>query len=250
MRKKIVAGNWKMNLNHQEALSLMHAVNDLNIAQDIEVLIFPSALYLSEFSQSSRISVGAQNVSAKLSGAFTGEWSASQLLSSGIKDVLIGHSERREYFNESDELLKEKVDVALSEGLRVFFCCGEPLSVRESGQHVDYVVGQLKNSLFHLSTDALTSVVVAYEPIWAIGTGVTASVEQAEEMHAALRKAFVNQYSEEVANNLSILYGGSCNPSNAKALFACPNVDGGLIGGAALKATDFSVLVAEETWTI
>lgn len=250
MRKKIVAGNWKMNLLHTEAKQLLAEVTDLKTQTDVEIVVFPSALYLSELAQQKEVAVGAQNVHHQLSGAYTGEWSASQLKSVGISNVLIGHSERREYFNETNAFLKEKVDTCISEGMRIFFCCGEPLSIREAGTHVSFVAQQLKESLFHLSPEQMQQVVIAYEPIWAIGTGVTATVEQAEEMHAALRKEVATVYNEQVANDLTILYGGSCNPANAKALFACPNVDGGLIGGAALKIADFSVLVAKDTWTI
>ena len=186
------------------------------------------------------IQVGAQNFFYEQKGAFTGEVSYGQLASIGIKDVLIGHSERRSLFQESEAMLKEKVDVAIANGLNVIFCCGEPLEIRESNKQEEFVKEQLEKSLFHLSAEQLMQVVIAYEPVWAIGTGVTASSNQAEEMHLSIRNWLKDKYNEEVANNVSILYGGSCNASNAKELFACPNVDGGLIGGAALDATSFS----------
>jgi triosephosphate isomerase len=251
MRSKIVAGNWKMNLSQNEAKELCKEVNDMNIGSEIEVYIFPPMLYVSDCKAiSSNVKVGAQNGYPKDTGAFTGEVSMWQLKEAGVEAVLIGHSERREYFNEDHAFLKQKLDAALTHGIKPFFCCGEPLEIRENGSFLDYVKKQLKESVFHLSAEEFSKVVLAYEPIWAIGTGKTASTEQAEEMHAAIRSWIEEQYGKEIAENSSILYGGSCNPGNAQALFACENVDGGLIGGASLKAADFSVLVAESTWTI
>lgn len=249
MRKKIVAGNWKMNLTAQEAANLYNEVLGLPHLEGMQIAVFPPMLFVSNCLENKQhITIGAQNGYPKQFGAFTGEVSMHQLANSGVEAVLIGHSERRMYFNETDGFLKEKVDAALAEGLQVFFCCGEALELRESGKHLEFVRSQLENSLFHLSAEVIEKIVIAYEPIWAIGTGLTASVEQAEEMHAAIRSWLQEKYSEACAEKISILYGGSCNPSNAKALFACPNVDGGLIGGAALKLADFAVLVAEETW--
>ncbi len=251
MRSKIVAGNWKMNLSQSEAKELCKEVNSMNIGSDIEVYIFPPMLYVSDCKAlSTNIKVGAQNAYPKDTGAFTGEVSMWQLKEAGIEAVLIGHSERREYFNEDNAFLKQKLDAALVHGIRPFFCCGEPLEIRENGSFLDYVKKQLEESVFHLSAADFAKVVLAYEPIWAIGTGKTASTEQAEEMHAAIRSWIEERYGKEIAVNSAILYGGSCNPGNAQALFACENVDGGLIGGASLKAADFSVLVAEGTWTI
>lgn len=250
MRKKIVAGNWKMNLTYADAKLLAAQVDQLTDVA-AEIYLFPSSIYADVVKQTApNKSIGVQNAYPKDSGAYTGEISMAQIKVMGLQAVLIGHSERREYFNESNAFLKEKVDAALANDLIPFFCCGEPLAIRENGSFLDFVKQQLEESVFHLSADEFAKVVIAYEPIWAIGTGKTASVEQAEEMHAAIRSWIANRYSTELAAEISILYGGSCNPSNAKALFACPNVDGGLIGGAALKIEDFKILVARDTWTI
>lgn len=240
-----------MNLSQKEAISLCKEVNKMDIGSGIEVYIFPPMLYVNECKTlSEKVKVGAQNAYPKDQGAFTGEVSMWQLKESGIEAVLIGHSERREYFQEDHTLLKNKLDAAISHGIKPFFCCGEPLEIRQNGSFLNYVKNQLEESVFHLSEADFRHVVLAYEPIWAIGTGQTASTEQAEEMHAAIRSWVAEKYGNEMAQRTSVLYGGSCNPSNAQALFACENVDGGLIGGASLKAADFSVLVAEETWTI
>lgn len=240
-----------MNLSQNEATALCKEVNTMNIGSEIEVYIFPPMLYVNDCKAlASNIKVGAQNAYPKDSGAFTGEVSMWQLKEAGIEAVLIGHSERREYFNEDNAFLKQKLDAALTHGIKPFFCCGEPLEIRQNGSFLDYVKKQLEESVFHLSAEDFAKVVLAYEPIWAIGTGQTASTEQAEEMHAAIRSWIEERYGKEIAADSSILYGGSCNPGNAQALFACENVDGGLIGGASLKAADFSVLVAGSTWTI
>ena len=251
MRKKIVAGDWKMNLTHIQARELASAVEEIISDSAAEIVLFPSSCYLETVRKyAPSLKVGAQNAYPADFGAFTGEISMAQIASMGCLAVLIGHSERREYFKESAEFLKEKVDAALNHGLTPFFCCGEPLEIRENNTFLDYVKAQLDTSIFHLRSEEFKKIVIAYEPIWAIGTGKTATVEQAEEMHAAIRSWVATQYSQELAESISILYGGSCNPTNAKALFACPNVDGGLIGGASLKVEDFNVLVAKETWTI
>jgi triosephosphate isomerase len=243
MRKKIVAGNWKMNLIHRDAIELATLIDEQKIPTDVERIIFPPFIYISELiNKTKNISVGAQNFHPKEAGAFTGEVSINQLKDLGVKFVLVGHSERRMYFNESNEFLKEKVDAAIKLGIHVIFCCGEPLEIRDTNTHESFVINQLKASLFHLSTDELKNVTIAYEPIWAIGTGRTATSQQAEEMHACIRKSIIDHYSEQVANSISILYGGSCNASNANELFACSNVDGGLIGGASLKAVDFHTI--------
>ncbi|MES2554572.1 MAG: triose-phosphate isomerase [Bacteroidota bacterium] len=250
MRKKIVAGNWKMNLSLVEAVELYQGITELTVAPQVEVVVFPPALFIDRLMTQflHQIKVGVQNAHPVASGAFTGEISMQQAADMGIDAVLIGHSERRQYFNETNDFLRQKTDAALANKLRPFFCCGEPLKVRESNDHLSYVKNQLHESLFHLSAEDFQKTVIAYEPIWAIGTGLTASTEQAEEMHAAIRDSISGVYGETIAENYSILYGGSCNPSNASALFACPNVDGGLIGGAALKLSDFEILVAEKTW--
>ncbi len=249
--KKIVAGNWKMNLSVNEAAALSLEIAQLEKASDVQVYLFPPMLAITACQQNApNLTFGAQNGYFKDAGAFTGEVSMKQLKQAGVQAVLIGHSERRMYFSESNEMLKNKVDAALNNELTPFFCCGEPLEIREAKTHFSFVKQQLEESLFHLDENTVKQVVIAYEPIWAIGTGKTASTEQAEEMHQAIRSWLKERYSEECAASISILYGGSCNPSNAKALFACPNVNGGLIGGASLNAADFSVLIAKETWTI
>jgi len=248
-RRKIVAGNWKMNLSHQEANHLFNAIAG-SPNSEIEVFVFPPACFVTELAMKQTVNVGAQNAHPKASGAFTGEVSITQWADVNVKAVLVGHSERRMYFGESNAFLKEKIDAALANHITPFFCCGEPLEVREAGTHIDFVKSQLEESVFHLSASEFQKIVVAYEPIWAIGTGLTASVEQAEEMHAAIRSWISDKYGSEIANKISILYGGSCNPSNAQSLFACPNVDGGLIGGASLKYDDFAVLIDPKTWNI
>lgn len=244
MRKRIVAGNWKMNLDWSEAKALADSIKELEIDQ-IEVIIFPSSLYLTALAleNDSNIKIGAQNAYPKPSGAYTGEQSFSQLKAIGVTHVLIGHSERREYFAESNAFLKEKVDACLELGLTPIFCCGEALAIRENKDEKSFVTNQIKESLFHLSAEEFSKCVLAYEPIWAIGTGLTASSEQAEEMHLCIREFIADKYGNQVAESISILYGGSCNEKNAKELFACENVDGGLIGGAALKSASFSQII-------
>ena len=248
-RRKIVAGNWKMNLSHKEAVELFDAVA-ATPKSEIDVFVFPPACFVTELAAKNSINVGTQNAHPKASGAFTGEVSIHQWVELNVKAVLIGHSERRMYFGESNEFLKEKVDAALSVNVQPFFCCGEPLEVREAGKHIEFVKNQLEESVFHLPASEFEKIVIAYEPIWAIGTGLTASVDQAEEMHAAIRSWITEKYGKATAEKISILYGGSCNPGNARALFACPNVDGGLIGGASLKYEDFAVLIDPKTWNI
>lgn len=237
MRKKILAANWKMNLLHDEAMDLL--IDFSKFAQNQNVQIFAPFLYLSEMASEGVLVLGAQNFYFENAGAFTGEISLPQLESCGIKHVLIGHSERRQLFNETDELLKKKVDAAINNDFNIIFCCGEPLEIRENNEHMQYVVNQLKNSLFHIPSIKWNQITIAYEPIWAIGTGLTASSEQAEAMHASIRQSVKKEIGEKVAENLSILYGGSCNEKNAKEIFSCENVDGGLIGGASLKSESF-----------
>jgi triosephosphate isomerase len=240
MRKKIVAGNWKMNLSKSEALALYQSVDAQNPANEVELIVFPSAIYLDSLKKlEGKLKIGVQNFHPAESGAFTGENSITQVKDLGAEYVLIGHSERRMYFNEDGVFLKEKVDAALQHDVKIIFCCGEPLSIREMNAQDYFVEQQLIESLFHLSNYAMERIIIAYEPIWAIGTGKTASSEQAEAMHAAIRGFIEKQYGKNTAEKISILYGGSCNASNASELFACENVDGGLIGGAALKANDF-----------
>lgn len=246
MRKKIVAGNWKMNKTFDEGLKLASEI--VNMVQDensknVEVILFPPYIHLNSvqklLSAAANISLGAQNCSEHEEGAYTGDISAAMLQSSGAKYVLVGHSERRQYHQEDDSLLAKKVEIALKHELVPVFCCGEPLEIREADQQSGYVTQQLTNSLFGLSKEDFGKVVIAYEPIWAIGTGKTASTDQAQEMHKVIRTHIADKFGEEVAQNTSILYGGSCNPTNAPELFACADVDGGLIGGASLKSRSF-----------
>lgn len=237
MRKKILAANWKMNLLHKEAIELFKQISQY--AENQNVQIYSPYLYLSELASQGVVDVGAQNFYYENSGAYTGEISLAQLESCGVKHVLIGHSERRQLFNETDELLKKKVDAAISNGFNIIFCCGEPLGIRQKNEHVKFVVKQLKDSLFHVPSKNWNQIAIAYEPIWAIGTGLTASCEQAEDMHASIRLGVKEEIGDEVSELLSILYGGSCNEKNAKELFSCENVDGGLIGGASLKNDSF-----------
>ncbi|MCP4521663.1 MAG: triose-phosphate isomerase [Cytophagales bacterium] len=242
MRKKIVAGNWKLNNTVADSEALASAVAELATeVEGVNIVVCPTSvnLYPVKAKLNDSVALGAQNCYDKESGAFTGEVSAKMLTSIGAEYVILGHSERREYFGESNEFLKAKTDAVLAEGLVPLFCCGETLEQRESGIHFDFVKSQLTESLFHLSAEAIQDVVIAYEPIWAIGTGVTASSDQAQEMHKELRDHLASKYGQEVADKISILYGGSCKPANAEEIFAKPDVDGGLIGGAALKAEDF-----------
>ncbi|MGV8812903.1 MAG: triose-phosphate isomerase [Gelidibacter sp.] len=242
MRKKIVAGNWKMNNDLAQTETLITELKAQSNPAEVEVMIAPSFTNLWQAFNSLKddsIEVIAQNMHFAESGAYTGEISAAMLKSLGIKTVILGHSERRAYFNETDELLAKKVDAALANDMRIIFCFGEELADRKSGNEEVVVESQIKNALFHLGADAFKHIVLAYEPVWAIGTGETASPEQAQDMHAFIRKTVADTYGNDVANNVSILYGGSCKPSNAKEIFSKPDVDGGLIGGAALNAADF-----------
>jgi triosephosphate isomerase len=246
-RQHIVAGNWKMNLTIEEGKNLASAVINQLQPSDTQAILCPPFIHLHELATLiagvKKLSVGAQNCHFEKSGAYTGEVSASMVKSTGAEYVIIGHSERREYFKESDEMLAKKVDAALSQELKPIFCCGEKLESREAGKQEAVVRKQLKNGLFHLSAEAFARVVIAYEPVWAIGTGRTASKEQAQEMHHFIRKLVAGKYGKRVANATTILYGGSCNAGNAADLFAQPDVDGGLIGGASLKAGDFVTIV-------
>lgn len=246
MRKNIVAGNWKMNNDLSETETLIRELKAQNKTGDQEVMIAPSFTNLWQAINSLRdssIEVIAQDMHFAESGAYTGEVSAPMLKSLGIKTVILGHSERRAYFNETDELLTKKVDAALKNEFRIIFCFGEELKDRKSGNQEQIVENQIKNALFHLGESAFKNIVLAYEPVWAIGTGETASPEQAQDMHAFIRKTVADKYGKDVADGISILYGGSCKPSNAKEIFSKPDVDGGLIGGAALNADDFFAIV-------
>lgn len=250
MAKKIVAGNWKMNKTLDEALILVSEVVNMvkdEVTGDVQVLLFPPALYVSTLKSyvkdAPMVSIGVQNIHQKASGAFTGEISAPMVKSLGLSHVLVGHSERREYFGETNEQLAEKVDIALANGLTPIFCCGESRDLRENHDYIGFVKNQLNESLFHLTAGDLRKIVIAYEPIWAIGTGLTASAEQAQEMHAALRGHLADKYGKELAADISILYGGSVGAGNAAELFAQPDVDGGLVGGASLKSRDFTEII-------
>jgi triosephosphate isomerase (TIM) len=250
MRKKIVAGNWKMNKTLEEANVLASEVKamveDETRGNAIVILCTP-ALYLLQIKNilgsNQRIYVGAQNCSEHESGAYTGEISAGMLKSIDVPYVILGHSERRQYFGESGQLLAKKLDAVLKHGLTPIFCCGEPLDVRQKNEHESLVKKQVEESLFHLDSTAIQKVVIAYEPVWAIGTGKTASAQQAQDMHAVIRKHLATKYGQEVADSISILYGGSVNAANAKELFSCPDVDGGLVGGASLKSREFTEIV-------
>lgn len=250
MRKKIVAGNWKMNGTLEEGQTLTSEIVNMikdERKKDVTVVLNPPFVHIPSvkrlIGETADLFVGAQNCSSKEGGAYTGEVSAKILASFGVTHVIIGHSERREYFNESNQELTEKVNLALSSKLIPIFCCGEPLEIREAGTHEAYVKDQLTASLFGLSDADFAQIVIAYEPIWAIGTGKTASSDQAQEMHAAIRSHIASKYGDPIANTIPILYGGSCKPDNAEEIFSKPDVDGGLIGGASLKSRDFMDII-------
>src|SRR2546423_7993273 len=245
MRKQIAAANWKMNCTYQQAEKLLDEVlqSEVDLSFGSQVVFAVPFPYLimtnSEVADEPNFFVGAQNCHQKKSGAYTGEVSAEMLRSININYCIIGHSERREYFLETNQVLAEKVNICLEHEIIPIFCCGEPLGIREAGTQNNYVKTQLEESLFHLSADQLNRIIIAYEPIWAIGTGKTASTQQAQEMHAYLRSILEKQYSRDVADEISILYGGSVKANNARELFGCPDVDGGLVGGASLIAKEF-----------
>lgn len=245
MAQKIVAGNWKMNLTLTEGVKLVNSIENIIDDTDVRIMVFTPTIYAHPISQLNKMNteVGVQNFHQNESGAFTGEISIPQVKSIGVNIGLIGHSERRLYFNEDHSILKAKVDAAINNEFEFIFCCGEPLEIREGNQEFEYVKKQLEESLFHLTENQIKGKIIAYEPVWAIGTGKTASSIQAEEMHAAIRSWLIERYNEEIASSVSILYGGSCNSQNAEELFACSNVDGGLIGGASLKAEDFCAII-------
>lgn len=246
MRKKIVAGNWKMNTLLKDGMELAKAVEQLEKekSSDVLVIIAPPYTHLSRVNDLiDSVKLSAQNCASEESGAYTGEVSPDMLVSAGVEYVIIGHSERRSYYGEDNELLNKKTKLALSKGLKPIFCCGEVLEEREGGELYNIIREQVKVGLAGLTKEDISKVVIAYEPVWAIGTGVVATPDQAQEMHKFIRDLLVELFDEEVAGNMTILYGGSCKPSNASELFANPDVDGGLIGGAALKAEDFLAIV-------
>ncbi len=255
MRNKIIAGNWKMNLSLSNAKELttevVKKVQALKLSKEVKVVFGPSAPYLESVvslipkSAKENVSVSAQNCHEAEKGAYTGEMAASMIKEIGCEYVILGHSERRKYFLENNSLLKEKVDRALNAGLKVIFCCGETLEEREANKQFVVSQFQLENTVFKLTEKEFKNIVIAYEPVWAIGTGKTASPEQAEEIHKFIRKITADKFGKEVADELTILYGGSVKPANAKELFSKPNVDGGLIGGASLKSDDFISIIKE-----
>lgn len=248
MRKNVVAGNWKMNKTLQEGVELANELKGLLSSAQIkcDVVIAPPLTHVASVAQAvagSKIGVAAQNCADKEQGAYTGEVSAAMIKSTGAGYVIIGHSERRQYYGETNETIKNKTILALKNGLTPIVCFGEVLAEREAGKHFDVVKSQVVESVFDLSVEDFGKIILAYEPVWAIGTGVTASAAQAQEIHAFVRGIMVAKYGQQVANDCTILYGGSCNPGNAKELFSNPDVDGGLIGGAALKAADFMGII-------
>ena len=245
MGRKIVAGNWKMNMLREEAESFLVSFKRLvkERASDVEIYLFPTFVHLAACVGDSSYVVGAQDCSDQPKGAFTGEVSAAMVASTGAKYVILGHSERRAYYHETPGILKEKVKLALAHNLIPIFCIGEVLEEREAGKHFEVVDAQVRESLFELSAEEFGKLVLAYEPVWAIGTGKTATAEQAQEIHAHIRHTIAQQYGPEVADSTSILYGGSCNAGNAKELFANPDVDGGLIGGASLEVEKFMPVI-------
>ncbi len=249
MRKQIAAANWKMNLTYQDGEKLLDDILDAGISlaphqHTIFAVPFPYLIMTrSEVAEEFNYHAAAQNCHHKTAGAYTGEVSVEMLQSIGVTYCVIGHSERREYNAETNAMLAAKVNLCLETGITPIFCCGEPLQIREAGTQNDFVAAQLKESLFHLSADSMKGLIIAYEPIWAIGTGKTASTQQAQEIHQFLRSVIADKYGAAVANEVPILYGGSVKANNAAELFACPDVDGGLVGGASLVANDFISII-------
>jgi triosephosphate isomerase len=249
MRKKIVAGNWKMNMNLEEGIRFAKSVDQYfreKPSGKAEVILCTPFIHLqgiAEIVKNGKVALGAQNCASEASGAYTGEVSAFMIKSTGAEYVIIGHSERRTYYHEDDRLLNKKTVLAINSGLKVIFCCGEVKVEREEKKHFIIVKRQMEEGLFNLPADEMKNIVIAYEPVWAIGTGLTATPEQAQEMHQYIRKLVREKYGNECAEKMTILYGGSCKPSNAAEIFSKPDVDGGLIGGASLKKEDFVAIV-------
>ncbi len=251
-RKKIIAGNWKMNATKDEAVSLVNTILDkydeYNLSDNKIVIVAPPFPYIHycsgvAFPEYPFMFAAAQNCSEHEQGAYTGEVSAKIIASLDVKYVIIGHSERRQYFNETDEILFQKIKQVQLQDLIPIFCCGEPLEIREKNEHFIFIKAQLENCIFHLKENDFKNIVIAYEPIWAIGTGVTASREQAQEVHAFIRNEIAAKYNNDIAEQISILYGGSVNAKNAAELFACKDIDGGLVGGASMKAGEFATII-------
>ena len=246
MRKKIVAGNWKMNKNLQEGVALVNELKEVVKNPKCDVVVCTPFIHLAtvaEMLKGTPIQLGAENCADKANGAYTGEVSAEMVKSTGAQYVILGHSERRQYYNETGEILKEKVQLALANGLKVLYCIGESLEEREANKQNEVVKRELEESVFNLDAEQFKSIVIAYEPIWAIGTGKTATAEQAEEIHAYIRSCVAERYGKAMADDTTILYGGSCKASNAPELFSKADIDGGLIGGASLKAADFNGII-------
>ena len=249
MRKKIVAGNWKCNTTVKEGVELAKSVNELVLtrgAKDVVVVLgtpFTHLISVVDAVDAIRVNIASQNCAAVAKGAYTGEVSAAMIKSTGATYVIIGHSERREYYHENSEILNKKLALTLEQGLTPIYCCGEALAIREAGTQNEFVKQQLDETIFLLPTEQVLKLVIAYEPIWAIGTGVTASTQQAQDMLAFIRGLIAAKYNAEVAKEISILYGGSCSPANANDLFSQPDIDGGLIGGASLKSEDFLAII-------
>ena len=249
MRKKIVAGNWKMNLDKSSSEHLVKEIlESTQEKKDIQIVLSPPFIYLEQVVKDcvSRpdVLIAAQNCSAYDNGAFTGEVSTNMLKSIGVDYVIIGHSERRQFFSESNDVLMNKISLSLSNNLKVIFCCGEDINQREKDLHFEIIEDQLKSTVFKLSANDFSKIVIAYEPIWAIGTGKTATSDQAQEIHGFIRSLITNNYNKDISDNTTILYGGSCKPSNAKAIFSEDDIDGGLIGGASLKSADFTSIIS------
>jgi triosephosphate isomerase len=243
MRKKIVAGNWKMNLNKSEADILYNNLESKSYPDDVEVIIAPASIYLDSFSNASKISISSQDVSSNNNGAFTGEFSAEMLSSINLRFAIVGHSERRTFHKETDLLIFQKVEMLLKHGITPIFCCGESLSDRESKNHFSVVKSQLSQIISNLSPKDFSEIIIAYEPVWAIGTGLTANPQDAQDMHSFIRGLISEAYGSEISELISILYGGSCKPSNAKELFSMNDIDGGLIGGASLDSESFESII-------
>jgi triosephosphate isomerase len=249
MRKKIVAGNWKMNMDLSEGLKFTGSIDKYfkeKPSPRVSIILCTPFIHLAgafDILKHGKVALGAQNCASEASGAYTGEVSAWMVKSTGAEYVIIGHSERRTYYHEDDKLLNKKTLLAINSGLKVIFCCGEVLSEREAGKHFLIVKRQLDEGLFSLTVAQMDMIVIAYEPVWAIGTGLTATPDQAQEMHKYIRKLVKEKYGNNCAKKMPILYGGSCKPSNAAEIFSKPDVDGGLIGGAALKKEDFAAIV-------
>ena len=249
MRKKIVAGNWKMNLDKSSSEHLVKEIlESTQEKKDIQIVLSPPFVYLEQIVKDcvSRpdVLIAAQNCSAYDNGAFTGEVSTNMLKSIGVDYVIIGHSERRQFFSESNDVLMNKISLSLSNNLKVIFCCGEDINQREKDLHFEIIEDQLKSTVFKFSPNDFSKIVIAYEPIWAIGTGKTATSDQAQEIHGFIRSLITNNYNKDISDNTTILYGGSCKPSNAKAIFSEDDIDGGLIGGASLKSADFTSIIS------